>query len=136
MKIKIAVLSAMLAVLILAGGAFAYRMNNMLNDRPSVGLFSPVTDNIDLSGKTNLEFKWRRINLTQTDHYRFKIYSGYNMLESTLILKQDVGVNQYPVTIPAKTFGLNQTYTWSLVQVYVDGSKSDNSSSPFTIIKK
>jgi len=136
MKHRIIILSSLLIVLALAGGAFAYRMNNISNDRPSVDLFSPVTDNIDLSGKANLEFKWRRINFTQTDHYRFKIYSGYNMLESTLILKQDVGVNQYPVEIPAKTFRLNQAYTWSLVQVYVDGSKSDNSYSPFTIIKK
>ncbi len=138
MKHKMIVLSSLLMVLFSINAAAAYMGlgGNMYNDRPPVDLFSPITNDIDLSGKADLEFKWRRINLTRTDHYLLKIYNGYDMLESTLILKQEIKVDQYPVTIPAKTFELNKTYTWSLVQVYSDGSKSDKSSSPFTIIKK
>jgi len=99
-------------------------------------LLSPVTEDIDLTGKTLLEFKWMQTNLFRTDHYEFKLYKGYDTVESTLILKQSVSLDDYPIQLPAAQFEVGQVYTWSLRQVFLDAVKSDRSYGSFTIIKK
>ena len=99
-------------------------------------LLSPVTENIVLTGKEFLEFKWWRVELVWTDHMIFKLYKGYNTTLPNLILKKEAGAFDYPIKIPASQFEENQVYTWVIQQVFTGGRKSDKSFSSFTIIKK
>lgn len=105
---------------------------------PAAGpmLLRPTTDDIDLSGKDSLEFRWRRGDEIRTDHYEFRLYKGYKTDKSTLILKQDFSPGTFPISIPAAQFESGEVYTWSLTQVFLGGRKSDASFSSFKIIDK
>ncbi len=99
-------------------------------------LLYPVTDNIVLSGKDYLEFKWVRDDFVQTGYFDFRLHKGYNTTAADLVFKQKFPSNEYPIRIPATLFEENQVYTWVLVLVFYDGRKSDKSYSPFKIINK
>lgn len=103
---------------------------------PGPDLFSPVTDDIDLSGEDHLEFKWRRSDLVYTRSYDFRLYRGYQALAGNRILKKNIPAQEYPFSIPSEEFETGQVYTWVLIQVLNDGKKSDKSFSSFKIIKK
>ncbi len=103
---------------------------------PGPALLYPVTDNISLAGKDFLEFRWERRGIIKTRHYEFKLYKGYKTLASTLILKETVSLDTFPIKMPAYLFKDNQVYTWSLRQVFFNGEKSGRSFSPFKIIKR
>lgn len=126
-----------LGILVLFCGAynpaFALKRNDFI---PAEWLLYPVTDHIDLSGKDYLEFRWTRTDLVMTDHFDFRLYKGYNTLESNLIFKQGFPADIYPIQVPSSQFEKNQVYTWVLVQVFFDGRKGDKAFSSFRIIKK
>ncbi len=103
---------------------------------PGPKLLYPTTDDIDLSGKDYLEFRWERTDLTMTDYYDFRLYKGYNNIAQNLILKQRFPSDKYLIRIPASQFDKGQVYTWVLVQVFLGGNKSGKSYSSFKIIKK
>jgi hypothetical protein len=103
---------------------------------PGPKLLSLVTDDIDLSGKENLEFKWMMDGLAKTDYFDFRLYKGYATTAANLIFKQRFSVHEYPIKIPASQFEAGRVYTWVLVQVFLGGEKSDKSFSAFKIIKK
>ncbi len=103
---------------------------------PGPYLFSPVTENIDLSKKDCLEFKWRRSDFVYTFRYEFRLYKGYQQGAATLVLKRVVLPDEYPLSISSSNFEEGQVYTWALVQVLNDGRKSDKSFSSFKIKKK
>ncbi|MDD4980913.1 MAG: hypothetical protein PHC54_06590 [Candidatus Omnitrophica bacterium] len=102
----------------------------------AVTLLYPTTDNVVLTGKDYLEFRWERINTANIDHYDFRLYKGYNTTAEGLILKQKFPSNTYPVKIPVSQFEEGQAYSWSLMQVLYGGAKSDRSFASFKIIKK
>jgi hypothetical protein len=99
-------------------------------------LLYPITDDIVLSGKDYLEFKWIRNYFVQTEYFDFRLYKGYNTTAANRIFKQSFSSNEYPIRIPVALFEENQVYTWVLVLVFYDGRKSDKSFSSFKIIKK
>jgi hypothetical protein len=117
----------------LAGGAFAAGGINAArgDSYPAPELYFPVADNIDLSGKQTLQFKWRRTDQGNTSHYEFRLYHGQAM-----VLKREIGRDEYPFELPVGDFEVNQDYRWSLRQVYSDGAKGDLASSSFRIAKK
>ncbi|MFA5356883.1 MAG: hypothetical protein WC301_05720 [Candidatus Omnitrophota bacterium] len=104
--------------------------------RPGPTLLYPVTDNIVLTGKEYLEFRWIKINITETDHFDFRLYKGYDTIAPNLIFKQRFSAIEYPIRIPVSIFEAGQVYSWVLVQVYTGGEKSDRSSSSFKVINK
>ena len=103
---------------------------------PGLTLVSPTTDDISLTGKDYLEFKWERSGIPATDHYDFRIYKGHDTTEANLIFKKDFPINTYPIQVGASLFSENQVYTWMLMQVFYNGRKSDRSYSSFKIISK
>jgi len=103
---------------------------------PGPTLLYPITDNIVLSGKDYLEFKWIRTYFVQTGYLDFRLYKGYNTTAANRIFKQKFSSNEYPIRLPAALFEEGQVYTWVLVQISFDGTKSDKSFSSFKIIKK
>jgi len=112
------------------GGSFVARE---MESRPGPDLLYPTTDNIDLSGKDTLEFRWVKRDQADTDYYEFKLYKGYVTSADSLFLKQNVTLDDYPVNIPLSKLEKNQVYTWVLTQVFLGGKKSDKSFSSFRI---
>lgn len=139
MKSSIKVVLAVCLVLSAAFPVYAQTISRLgatsFSDfRPGPLLVYPMGGQVDLSGQSALVFKWQR-DAADTLHYIFKLYKGYNMYESGLILKEEIGSSGISFTVKADVFEDGQVYTWSLVQVNITGSKSDKSYSSFTIKK-
>ena len=117
------------------GGAGIFEANKLVF-LPALKLLSPVTDDIDLGGKDSLEFKWLIGDLVMADYFDFRLYKGYNTTAANLIFKQRFSAREYPIKVSASLFETGQIYTWVLVQVFVDGRKTDKSFSSFKIIKR
>jgi hypothetical protein len=98
-------------------------------------LLEPAGDSVELKGKDFLEFKWKPDLSVNTDYYDFRLYKGYPMLASTLILKQRVNANESSFKVAAATFDNGRVYTWSLRRVILTGEKSDKSFSSFKVTK-
>ncbi len=130
------------ALLLVGAGCAAVSYAGMLfkgsgsNFVPGPTLLSPVTEDIVLTGKDFLEFKWIRTDLVRTDHFDFRLYKGYAATASNRIFKQQFLAAQYPVKLPVSMFEAGQVYTWVLIQVYLGGEKGDKSFSSFKIIEK
>lgn len=140
MSNKIAIF--VLVFLFLLGSAVLSNANMLGRDIfsesiPQPILKEPVTDNVDLSGKTELVFRWspHEGNVYQRKYYDFRLYEGYQMIEANLILQNNVSPNQRQFAVSTDIFKLNQVYTWSLRQTYRSG-KSQRSTSSFTVISK
>jgi len=105
---------------------------------PKPRLIAPATDVVDLTGKEGLEFKWspHEGDQVKRDHYDFRLYSGYNMVESTRILKMRISPRQWSIILKAEMFEDAQVYTWSLRQVYTGSAKSWRSFESFKVIKR
>ncbi len=118
-----------------AGALNGISSKGLFNFLSAPWLLAPVTDSINLTGKEFLEFKWKPDLSVNTDYYDFRLYKGYNMLASTLILKQRVNANEFSFKVNTATFENGQVYTWSLRRVILSGEKSDKSFSSFKVIK-
>ena len=103
---------------------------------PQPRLISPVTEVVNLAGQDKLIFKWSTVegNTFKRSYYDFRLYKGYDMLESTLILKKQVPPLQGELTLDASIFENCQIYTWSLRQKYIS-AKSEKSWQSFKVIK-
>ena len=119
-------------------------MGRMMHDSrgvdyvPPPRLMAPTTEEVDLTGKTELEFKWSP-HEGQRDirkYYDFRLYKGYNILEDSLIFKEQVDPSIYQISIKSDMFEAGQVYTWSLRQIYEPSHKSDRSMASFKVIKK
>jgi hypothetical protein len=102
---------------------------------PGPKLLYPVTGNIDSSGKDNLEFRWEQVNEVDTQFYDFRLYEGYNTTEENLVFKKEFSASDYPIKVAITMFEKNKIYTWTLIQVFRGGRKSDRSFSSFKIVK-
>lgn len=138
LRIRLTVCSALLfSILIFVVPAASYIGINIYNDFvPGPTLLYPVTEDIVLTGKDYLEFRWRRPEPVITDHFIFKLYKGYNTVQDNLILRQDFPTDTYPIKLPVSQFEEGEVYTWALIEVFRSGKKSDMSFSSFRIIKK
>jgi len=104
---------------------------------PAPKLLSPLTNDIDLTGKQFLKFEWIRYeDPTKVDHYEFRLYRGYGMVQAGLITKQNFSYGDYPIKMPSSLFEAGQVYSWSLRIVYFTGVKGDYAFGSFSIIKK
>jgi len=104
---------------------------------PGPDLIYPVTEDIDLTAKDYLEFKWRNSNFFSfTRYYDLRLYEGYNTTESSRILKEHINLQDYPFRVDARELQKDKVYTWVLIQVLNDGRKSDKSFASFKIIRK
>ncbi|MDD4895036.1 MAG: hypothetical protein PHW54_06985, partial [Candidatus Omnitrophica bacterium] len=115
------------------GDLFAGRRADFM---PAEKLLYPITDNIDLTGKDYLEFRWVVTDLVRTDYFDFRLYKGYNTTAPNLIFKKRFSADELPARVEASLLEVNQVYTWTLVQVFNNGYKGDKSYSPFKIVNK
>lgn len=105
---------------------------------PQVRLIAPYGETVDLTGKDSLLFRWSWIegNRMERDYYDFRIYRGYDMLESTLIYAAHVAPDADRVSISAGLFRDGEVYTWSVRQRYRGLARSRRSYASFRVIKK
>lgn len=115
---------------------FALTPRESFNFVPEPQLLYPVTDDIDLSGKDSLEFKWIIKRPFSLDYCYFRLYKGYGTYEQDLILKERISAPESTYLIKKDQLEAGQVYTWTLQEVSLGGQKSDRSRSPFKIIKK
>jgi len=141
MKKSAGIITAIMALFIMTIAAHAATIDNevlsylnRLHDIAGPQLLYPITHTIDLSDKDYLEFRWLD-DLTQLDHYVFKIYKGYNMYASELIYKQNISERTTSYRIKSEYFKRGQVYTWSLVRVSIGGQKSNKSFSSFKLVE-
>ena len=104
---------------------------------PKPRLISPVSTNVDLKEKDGIEFVWSpHESLPRSrKYYDFRLYNGYNMVESNLILKKRLPGNQRKIFVSKDKFKNGDTYTWSLRLGYRGTGKSSRSYHSFKVIK-
>ena len=105
---------------------------------PEPRLLSPRGEKVKLKGKTTLGFIWSphaSRSLGGRRYFDFRIYKGYQMLESTLIFKETVPGSRYKLEVNSDIFENGQIYTWSLRQGYKTMGKSRRSVYPFMVVK-
>lgn len=100
-------------------------------------LVRPTSEVVDLTGKDTLEFKWLLIvgGNKAWEYYDFRLYKGYQTLESTLLHKEKIDGHTDHVILAASMFQDGQVYTWTLRRLY-RVNKSDRSRVSFKVIKK
>ena len=105
---------------------------------PEPVLISPTGEEVDLTGKPELEFKWSPHEARRgfREYYDFRLYKGYEMLERSLLIKRRIDPNTYRTSVNADTFKDGEVYTWSLRQRYDGLQKSRRSTASFRVIKK
>jgi hypothetical protein len=104
---------------------------------PQPAMLKPYND-VDLSGKNELEFSWSPYEGSRMDrqYYEFKLYKGYQTVEKTLIFEKEVDPNFSGIKIDAGMFEIGQVYTWTLRQAYNSIRKSQKSHAIFKVIKR
>lgn len=136
MKIKIIVIFAI--IFFVAGYAHARRAGGPAGYVPQPKLLSPVSEEIDLTGKNTLSFEWGRHggSAAQRWYYDFRLYKGRQAIADNLICKERVAPNIYKIEIPKDSFEEGGVYTWTLRQVHTKGLKSMESTYSFKVIRK
>lgn len=127
-------------VLLAASQSFALNCGIRTRDDyvPQPQLLEPNKDTADISGKEYLVFSWSPHEQTRgfRAYYDFRLYNGYDMLASTLIMKKRVDPHTFSLKLPSSMFEDGRVYTWSLKQVYDPIRKSLRSFNSFKVIKK
>lgn len=141
MKKNLILLGIALCVLTLTGLVFAsslagFRDRGTFFFPPAPRLIYPVTDVVTLAGNGNFEFKWDINDFVETYSYDFRLYKGYETVESNLILKETLPYYKDSLKVKAGLLQDNQVYTWTLSRAALGGRKSDRSFISFKIIKK
>jgi hypothetical protein len=133
------VLVAIIFIFILtASTSEAFRNCRMsLGYVPNPRIITPSSDKVQLSGKKEMQFKWspHEGDRFQRKYYDFRLYKGYDMLESTLIFKDRVPAGEHELQVKTDLFKNGEVYTWSLRQVYRGSSKSQRSVWSFRVFK-
>ena len=101
---------------------------------PQPRLLQPTTEEVDLAGKRVLNFSWspHEGDIMQRVYYDFRIYKGYETVESNLIYNKEVPPNIYNIDVSSGMFETGKIYTWSVRQAY-NNSKSHRSYSSFKV---
>ncbi len=137
-KRLVAVLFIWFAVVsLIPAHAFVCRVGMGVDFVPQPRILFPDTDSVDLSGKKSLEFAWspHEGDRFMRKYYDFRLYKGYEMVQSGLMMKKRVAAGTYGLGIDARVFDNGGIYTWSVRQVCRSGGKSHRSYNSFTVTK-
>lgn len=113
------------------------KLHSLQNDEvPQVRLISPISENVDVTGKDTLEFKWSPHEGVSgyREYYDFRLYKGYNMVETALVIKIRLSGDAYQFNVNADKFEKGRAYTWSVIQGYSGLKKSKEAFATFKIV--
>jgi hypothetical protein len=105
-------------------------------DVPAPEILEPHTEQVDLSGKDSLEFKFRVFGSFNISYVDFRLYKGYTTDSSSLIYSEQVDAGEPYADVRAEKFENGQTYTIVIKSISQEGFKSDKVFSSFQVIKK
>ena len=110
--------------------------NALFDNIEAPTLLCPTTEDIDLTGKDKLEFRWIKTPGMFVYYTEFKLYKSANNFASDLIYKENIQSGDYPAKVPATYFEKGQVYSWTLRMVLTNGNRTDKAYSTFKVIKK
>lgn len=124
-------------IFIICGLAFAGFRGAFPGDEtpPAPELISPASENLNLAGKTEVEFRWIASNFIMFSGYEFKLYKGYETILDNLMHTEKASNTQSSIKLPISMFTAGQVYTWRLRNIATGGQRSDWSGSTFKILK-
>lgn len=104
---------------------------------PAPRMISPITEEVDLSPKEALLFRWSpyRGGASALIYFDFRIYKGYEAIESALVYKEKLTARKSNIEISADTFDSGDIYTWSIRYKNKDGTYSPKNFHSFKVIK-
>ena len=104
---------------------------------PAPRLILPASDKVVVEKGQPVVFKWspHEAMFAGGRYYDFRLYEGYNMVQSSLIFKKRLPGNVRQYHMEGKFFKDGQVYTWSLRQGYSAIGKSNRSIQSFRVIK-
>ena len=104
---------------------------------PAPRLLQPRNDVVDLEGKPYMTFRWSPHETLSlgSNIYDFRLYRGTDMLESTLIYKEEIPGPTHEHEVSADLFEDGRIYTWSLRQKYRSAGKSRRSVQLFKVTR-
>ena len=105
---------------------------------PPPRILAPVGEKTDISGKDSIEFVWsphESRSLGVTRYYDFRIYKGYELLESTLLFKKEILGDEHRIKVNTDIFTPGEVYTLSIRQGYKSMGKSRRSIYSFEVVK-
>lgn len=117
--------------------AYAFNQNCAMDYIPNPRLISPASDEVVLTGKSALEFRWSTHEGLQASrrYYEFRLYDGGTFNESALILKKDLSGKDRDLEVDTKLFKDGHLYTWSLRLAYKGVGRSSRSTLSFKVTK-
>ena len=99
---------------------------------PAPRIMAP-TDDVDLTGKDSLEFRWTSEG-SGLRVYDFRLYKGAQTIDANLVEKQQFPAGQTSHLIGRDRFEEGQTYAFSIRQI--GATKSRSNYTVFKVIKK
>jgi len=121
---------------ICAAGMVIFSLNEgVYNYVPEPRLKSPVYETAAIKNNQPLEFSWWN-DSGESGGFVFRLYKGYKMLESNLLLKETLPQNASSFEASPDLFEVGKVYTWSLTRISFAGYKSDRSFNSFRVIKE
>ena len=118
---------------------FGGSLGSMMGYVPEPRLLYPTDATLNLTGQEDVRFKWSiheaRSMGSGRRYFEFRLYKGYDMLESTLIFKEDIYGDKDSIVLDSGIFENGAIYTWSLKQCYKGVGKSKRSFHSFKVIK-
>ena len=108
-----------------------------IGQAPQPRLIRPVVEVVDLRGKKELAFEWSTHEqpVSGRSCYQFKVYKGYQMYVTDLIIKKELSRGANEIKINADNFHNGETYTWALRQRSNDFQWSDYGYHSFKVVK-
>ena len=133
----------LVAVILFAPSAYPSGVGNLARATmgyvPEPRLLNPMDETVDLSAREELQFKWSIHEARNLGggrrYYEFRLYKGSEMLESTLIFKENIHGDRDSAVLDSGIFEDGAVYTWSLKQCYKGVGKSKRSFHSFKVIK-
>lgn len=117
-------------------GTVSFSLNEgPYNYVPEPRLRYPIYETATIKSNQPLEFSWWN-DLTETGGFIFRLYNGYKMLESNLLLKETLPGSASSWQVRAEVLEAGKVYTWSLTRISFAGYKSERSFNSFRVIKE
>lgn len=126
---------ALIFVSFLSLPVFAQGFRGMSNVVPNPEIRYPAGEELDITGKDTVTFKWRTPGSFDIDHVNCKIYKSDITSDSNKIFSQEVDPFQSEVDIKTDLFQNGERYTIVLQSISQEGFKSDKVFNSFVVKK-
>ncbi|NQU73426.1 MAG: hypothetical protein HQ547_01770 [Candidatus Omnitrophica bacterium] len=134
-------ISLLIVILLLATPVFAQdteQIDWLTNYTPPPTLLNPISGEVVAAKGDVIRFRWssREGSYGSRENYDFRLYKGYSMSESALMLEKRLPAEAYQFNVNTDRFEHDQMYTWAVRQTYSRIGPSEWQYTSFRVIKK